>query len=92
MHRVVAKFNPRGVVADKVRHLQHVARIGVGINATVFNRRVTGARDPGLIGPVVSQNPPPAGNGSHIISGIGNNGSPTIGKEVRAHRGAIERH
>ena len=30
MHRVIAEFNARGVVADKVRHLQHVARILVG--------------------------------------------------------------
>ena len=93
MHRVVAEFDTGGVVADKVRHLQHVARIGVGINTAVFNRGVTGVRDPGLIGPVVSQNTPPAGNGKDggIGVGIGRNGSHAIGKEVRAHRGTIAR-
>ena len=95
MHRVIAKFNTGGVVADKVRHLQHVVRIGVGINATAFNRGITGAWDPGLKSLVVSQNTPLARNGRSDKSARsvknGRNGSPTIGEEVRAHRGTIAR-
>ena len=34
VHRVVTKFNPRGVVANKVRHLQHIARILIDVAAT----------------------------------------------------------
>ena len=82
MHRVVAEFNTRAVIADKVRHLQHVARIHVGIRATGFNRVVAGAGDPGLIGLAVTQN-------TALLS---TRGVTAIGKEVRAHRSTVERH
>ena len=77
MHRVVAEFNPRGVIADKVRHLQHVARIDVGISTTGSNDAVSGARERTLMRrPVV------------LDTRIGR--AIAIGKEVRAHRFTIE--
>ena len=82
MHRVVTEFDTGAVIADKVRHFQHVARIGVVIRATVFNHCIAGACDPGLIGSDVTQN----------TALLTTSGITAIGKEVRAHRGTIERH
>ena len=79
MHRVVAEFDTGGVVADKVRHLQHIARICVGINTTGSNGAVSGTRVRTLM--------------RHRVARHTRIGSTTaIGKEVRAHRGTIERH
>ena len=85
MHRVVSKFRARGVVADKVRDLQHVARILVGAAAASANQRARGRR----VGTL------PGGgrvlNALHYRARCGAlHPAPTVGKEVRAQRGAVQ--
>ena len=87
VHRVVTKFNPRGVVANKVRHLQHIARILIDVAATGADgdrrvrqaQRSRGRRLPGG-GLILDAFP----------EGAAERARP-IGEEVRAHRGAVQR-
>ena len=80
VHGVVAKFHARGVVADKVRHLEHVAGIDVAVAATGLNGGGHRCRLPGG-GGVLN---PRAGGRARRRAGA-------VGKKVRAHGGAVQR-
>ena len=93
VYRVVAKFNPRSVVANKVRHLQHIARILIDVAAAGADsgRRVRRAQ------PSRGRRLPGGGlildaflEGTAGLEGTAERARP-IGEEVRAHRGAVQR-
>ena len=91
MHRVVTEFDPRGVVANKVRHLQHIARILIDVAATGPDsgrvrqaQRNRGRRLPG--GGLILD----AFLEGTALEGTTERARP-IGEEVRAHRGAVQR-